>query len=152
MRIDVKANRIAKGWGKYCSNDCKSLSFRRGNTFQCQSCGKKIYKSLKDQSRSKSGNFFCNKSCQAHWRNRLFSGSRHNNWKNGEHSYRESLKRANIKQQCVKCRTSDDRILAVHHKDKNRQNNDLSNLIWLCHNCHFLVHHYSDEAIGFIQD
>lgn len=30
--------------------------------------------------------------------------------------------------------------LIIHHKDRNRQNNDLSNLIVLCRNCHCLVH------------
>lgn len=28
----------------------------------------------------------------------------------------------------------------IHHIDHNRHNNDLSNLIVLCRNCHFLVH------------
>jgi hypothetical protein len=30
---------------------------------------------------------------------------------------------------------------AVHHKDKNRLNNDRSNLVYLCDTCHFAMHH-----------
>jgi predicted HNH restriction endonuclease len=26
--------------------------------------------------------------------------------------------------------------------DKNRKNNKIKNLIWLCRNCHFLIHNY----------
>lgn len=51
---------------------------------------------------------------------------------------------------CKKCGSTDSRTLAVHHKDKNRKNNSISNLMWLCHNCHYLVHHYKDEATGFL--
>lgn len=32
-------------------------------------------------------------------------------------------------------------ILGVHHKDKNRNNNNISNLIVLCPNCHSIEHH-----------
>jgi 5-methylcytosine-specific restriction endonuclease McrA len=33
-------------------------------------------------------------------------------------------------------------ILEVHHIDKNRKNNELSNLTVLCPNCHSLVHRH----------
>lgn len=42
---------------------------------------------------------------------------------------------------CFRCRVSDIRVLAVHHADENRTNNGVENLIWLCHNCHYLIHH-----------
>ncbi len=40
-------------------------------------------------------------------------------------------------QRCDYCKTE---ILQVHHKDKNRQNNDLDNLELICPNCHFEEH------------
>jgi predicted HNH restriction endonuclease len=46
---------------------------------------------------------------------------------------------------CVLCKVSDKRILAVHHKDNNRKNNKVENLVWLCHNCHILVHHFGED-------
>lgn len=147
----VKPNRLARGWGKYCSNDCKNAGFKTGSLLPCATCKKPTYKNKLEQTRSKSGKYFCSKSCQTVWRNsELYVGSKHTNWTNGESSYRDILRRANIPMICTKCRTRDKRILAVHHKDKNRQNNDITNLTWLCHNCHFLVHHYKSEAGGFL--
>jgi len=39
---------------------------------------------------------------------------------------------------CKKCNSTED--LNLHHKDKNRDNNDLSNLILLCRSCHSKEH------------
>ena len=64
------------------------------------------------------------------------------NWIAGENAYRALLKRAKIPVVCSKCGIKDKRVLSVHHKDRNRKNNDLKNLEWLCRNCHFLVHWY----------
>jgi 5-methylcytosine-specific restriction endonuclease McrA len=58
--------------------------------------------------------------------------------------------RSDLPQYCGRCKLVDKRVLAVHHKDKNRENNALSNLMWLCHNCHYLVHHDKSEAVGFV--
>jgi 5-methylcytosine-specific restriction endonuclease McrA len=46
---------------------------------------------------------------------------------------------------CRHCGLTDARVLSVHHLDSNRSNNRLDNLIWLCHNCHYLIHHHDDE-------
>jgi len=35
-----------------------------------------------------------------------------------------------------KCKSS----LHIHHKDSNHENNDISNIIVLCANCHFELH------------
>jgi predicted HNH restriction endonuclease len=64
---------------------------------------------------------------------------------NGRYSYRSVLTRNGITKVCNSCKTKDERILAVHHIDKDKFNNSLENLVWLCHNCHFLVHHYEDK-------
>ncbi|MCL4417942.1 MAG: HNH endonuclease, partial [Actinobacteria bacterium] len=80
------------------------------------------------------------------WRNRiLFSGENHSNWKYGKSVYRRILIDASQNKFCNLCRILDMRILVVHHKDHNRENNKVDNLMWLCLNCHFLVHH--DEAL-----
>ncbi len=41
---------------------------------------------------------------------------------------------------CSNCGIKDKRALMVHHKDKNRQNNKIENLIVLCYNCHVIEH------------
>ncbi|MBI4600028.1 HNH endonuclease [Candidatus Uhrbacteria bacterium] len=94
--------------------------------------------------------FFCNKSCQTKWRNQVYSGPRHHLWIDGGSMYREIMRRSDAKQICRLCKTKDTRILIVHHIDKNRKNNNIANLAWLCHNCHFLVHHHEDERKKFM--
>jgi hypothetical protein len=146
----AKPSWIKNGYGKYCSQQCNHASQKNGQVFTCSVCKKEVYRSIKHQLRSKSSKYFCSKSCQAVWRNTTYIGDKHPNWKHGLNVYRNILKRTAVNQVCTKCKGSDTRILAVHHKDKNRQNNTATNLIWLCHNCHFLVHHYRGEAEGFL--
>jgi hypothetical protein len=55
------------------------------------------------------------------------------------------IERGGVPKICRLCKTEDCRVLAVHHSDRNRQNNTLGNLLWLCHNCHHLVHRYEPE-------
>ena len=147
----IKPSRLLKGWGKYCSKQCNYRGQKTGKTAPCNTCGKDVYRNTAERSRSKSGKYFCGKSCQTIWRNsKLFTRENHANWKGGESSYRDFMRRTSRDKFCTRCETSDTRILAVHHRDRNRQNNSPSNLIWLCHNCHYLVHHYAQEARGFL--
>jgi hypothetical protein len=141
----VKPNRIKKGWGKYCSKQCNYQGQKTGIILPCFNCGQETYKTTVDQKRSQSGRYFCSKSCQTVWRNsELFVGEHHANWRGGESSYRDALRRAKVVQVCARCKIHDARVLAVHHKDRNRQNNTITNLTWLCHNCHFLIHRYQE--------
>lgn len=146
----VKPSHIKKGWGKYCSKLCQNKAQKTGLDVSCTTCGKSFYRNALEIVRSKSGKYFCCKSCQTIWRNEQYSGELHSNWSGGKASYRAKLLRSELKQQCSKCGTLDRRVLAVHHRDKNRWNNSLFNLMWLCHNCHYLVHHDKREAIGFL--
>jgi hypothetical protein len=148
--FNAKPSWIVKGSGKFCSKVCQHRALRKGREVPCDMCGKVTYKQAKDLSRSKSGKFFCSKSCQTQWRNQLYIGEHHKNFVNGRSSYRATLTRANVERTCVLCRTQDLRILAVHHIDKNRKNNTLENLAWLCHNCHFLIHHDEGEREKFM--
>lgn len=140
---------IKKGYGQYCSLTCKYKGTQTGKEIKCFICGTLSYKQGKDLKRSKSGKFFCSKSCQTKWRNEVFIGAKHANWKEGQYAYRSVLSRNKIEKICTLCRTKDFRVMAVHHIDKNRKNNVVSNLAWLCHNCHHLVHHHKTEALKF---
>jgi hypothetical protein len=145
----AKPSALEKGYGKYCSARCQYLFQKTGIELPCDVCGLRTYKQQKDLVRSKSKKFFCSKSCQTHWRNQLYIGERHKNFTTGESSYRAVMNRARIPKMCSLCKTTDSRLLAVHHIDKNRKNNKPENLTWLCHNCHFLVHHYESERVKF---
>lgn len=146
----VKPSHQRIGYGKYCSQRCNAFSQRNGGTFLCHTCGRQVYRSKKFQQRSKSGKFFCSKSCQTVWRNLTFAGEAHANWKGGVTTYRKVLQGLRGEAVCERCHNHDTRVLIAHHKDRNRKNNSISNLIWLCHNCHYLVHHYKSESEDFV--
>ena len=138
------------GQAKYCSAICQYEARKKGRYIACNVCGKETYKQVKQLTKSKSGKFFCSKSCQTRWRNTEFIGSKHANYINGNSSYKSILNRHKITKICNFCGVNDPRILAVHHIDEDHHNNILKNLTWLCHNCHFLVHHDSVEKAKFL--
>lgn len=147
----AKPSWIKNGYGKYCSTKCRQEGQKNGGLFDCHVCKTSVYRSKTGQSKSKSNKYFCSKSCQTLWRNSEVNiGKNHPNWTTGQSSYRERLRRSNRIQECKRCKTSDVRLLSVHHKDRNRDNNNLKNLIFLCHNCHFLIHKYKNEAKNFV--
>ncbi len=142
--FQAKPSWLRKGHGKFCSATCQYASARKGKVIQCSVCGIDAYKKPKALERSKSGKFFCGKSCQTKWRNGEFIQEKHPNWKGGRNAYRSVMSRSKVMKQCLLCLTKDERVLAVHHIDKDRKNNNIENLVWLCHNCHHLVHQYSE--------
>jgi hypothetical protein len=137
-------------WGFHCCPDCLQLGVFTGEIKQCHHCGKEIYRRQADIRKSRSKLFFCDHSCRATWTNSLRAGENHPNWKKGEGAYRDIILRSSVDQVCARCGNADPRLLAVHHLDQDRTNNSLENLAWLCHNCHFLIHHYPDEMDAFL--
>lgn len=136
----VKPSHQKLGYGKYCSKGCKFLGQRKGKYVLCETCDKEVWKMPKDLKGSKSGKFFCSKKCQTLWRNKKFSGPLHQNWQGGEYTYYRIMKENNVLQICKRCLIKDKRVLIIHHLDCNRKNNKVDNLVWLCRNCHYLVH------------
>lgn len=137
----VKPSHWKNGEGKYCSRHCYDQGKRTGKTVLCTQCGTKFYAPSKRLVRSKSKRYFCKKYCYLSYQ--VFD--QHPNWKNGKNSYYRFMQKNRV-QICTRCKIKNTRILIVHHIDKNRKNNILSNLTWLCRNCHHLVHNYEQEA------
>lgn len=111
-------------------------------TLNCDYCGKEFQK-LKSDLNSLSGKYFCSHTCGNRYKNisttNLFNSL----------SYRRN---AFLVQphKCALCNwDKDERILQVHHIDENRNNNDITNLIILCPNCHqyLTLHLYSLEEL-----
>ncbi len=148
----AKPRHLKIGCGKYCSKKCQNTSQRTGFWTECNNCGKSIWKTPRDVRDSKSGKFFCSKSCQTVWRNKHYSETKHPMWKNGINTYRNILLRSKVPVMCLKCKLKDKRILIVHHLDKNRTNNSLGNLVWLCANCHMLIHADNKEMKSFLKN
>ena len=137
----VKPSHQKLGWGKYCSIACRSKSQVKGQFVECSICHTKTYRRLSKLSHSLSHKFFCSKSCQTIWRNSQYIEDKSKNWKNGKQAYRNILKRNGIPPACAICGITDIRILNAHHKNHDRNVNNIHNLVWLCLNCHYLVHH-----------
>lgn len=78
----------------------------------------------------------CSKGCS----NSVFRSEENNpNWIDGHSTYRiRALKHYNNK--CNRCGFDNPKALEIHHKDKNRENNDISNLEVVCANCHTIEH------------
>lgn len=139
----VKPNRLNRGWGKFCSRACQFEGMRNGTVVSCATCGKPVYRTPGDQQKTRSGRFYCSKSCFAKWKNKLWAfGEEHFNWKHGGGAYRNTMLRSNKTPICLNCKLKDIRVLIVHHIDEDRKNNRLDNLMWLCRNCHYLIHEY----------
>lgn len=136
----AKKSHLKIGWYKCCSIKCRTSFQKKGKEVNCFSCNNLVYRSLGQIKKSASGKFFCSITCQTIWRNKLYIEEGHKNWSGGVRSYREILKRTDKERVCFCCNTKDARVLVVHHIDHNRNNNVKSNLMWLCHNCHHLVH------------
>jgi len=148
--FNAKPSWIKKGQGIYCSASCHHTDPRKGKVVLCDTCGKETYKPPKALNGSKSGKYFCGKSCQTVWRNSEFVRERHPNWKGELCSYRGVIERSKVLPVCTLCKIKDKRVLAVHHVDHDRANNKVENLAWLCHNCHHLVHRYPKEHERFM--
>ncbi len=77
------------------------------------------------------------------WRNLLQRGPDHPNWIDGKYiDYKALLIRMGVEVSCRRCGCKDKRIILVHHLDGDRSNNQFSNLIFLCYNCHYLIHNH----------
>ena len=62
----------------------------------------------------------------------------HFKWKGGNASYRKIFILNNKDFKCEECGRTDK--IHIHHIDKNRKNNDISNLKALCCTCHYKAH------------
>ena len=119
---------------------------------ECAYCKKKFIKPKARLNNSRSGLFFC---CRAHKdlaqmvvSGEDFSEIRPDHYGTGLSNYRELAFRT-YKHACACCDWHEDiRILEVHHVDSDRENNDISNLIILCPNCHKKITLHKYELIG----
>lgn len=119
-------------------------------------------KSKRDLERSP--NTFCNSSCQVKWQHkntRFNKGLNNPSYKHGERvdgklanygdGFNSSIKRqVKIRDgfNCQKCLVNFSgfkaKLLDVHHKDRNKYNNTLDNLVCLCKSCHTKIHWIED--------
>lgn len=144
--IYVKPSHLERGWGKFCSKKCQGEKQRIGKNIRCTVCGNLAYRSPKELRKSASKKYFCSKSCHCIWENsQKRTRENHYNWQGGKASYRKFALRSTEQHYCRHCGIEDSRVLIIHHKDRNRNNNAFSNLLILCINCHYIEHQYNGK-------
>lgn len=121
--------RIKRNNALYCSKECFYKSrIKKEKTF-CYNCGTEILKTPYRINKTKNGKNFCSKSCANSYNNTLRK-------KTSINTYRRIAFEV-YEHKCAICGwNEDERILEVHHKDENRKNNQIDNLIILCPICH----------------
>ena len=139
-KFAVKLCHFKMGQGIYCSMKCLWQSQKTGRFVVCETCNKETWKTQRALKNSKSKKFFCSKSCQTKWRNSVFIGPKHANWRGGEHTYHRVMAENKILPVCAKCGIENKKVLVIHHMDHCRTHNTIDNLMWLCRNCHYLLH------------
>ena len=133
----------------FCSSACKKES--RSIKVHCAWCDSELLRTPSSFARSKSGLVFCGRKCKE--KAQKIGGLEaiqpdHYGAGIGKTDYRLTIEESGIPRKCCKC--SYDKvpeILQVHHKDRNRTNNDLSNLELVCPNCHNEEHFLTQSGV-----
>jgi hypothetical protein len=115
---------------KYCSAACRYRAMKgRGSvTITCRHCAKEFRASPSQNRR------YCSIAC--------VNKAEKSTWRAVFTTVRKNMSRRGLISSCNRCGYSKSpKILGVHHKDRNRKNNDLPNLEILCPNCHSEEHH-----------
>ncbi len=153
-----KKDFLVKNWmrdqkkrGKYCSRSCSSKAVGVLNTekaknnyitLQCAHCKKDFKRRKYKTNTSKHGIYFCNKTCKGEAQR--LGGCKEilpPHYGTGRVNYREKALRE-FDHKCGRCGYNKClSVLEVHHIDRNRDNNDVSNLELLCRNCHGEEHY-----------
>lgn len=126
----------------FCSMVCYGISCRK--ELPCAMCGKPMLAGLNKKT--------CSKACANTQRTGI-------KYKIGKPRDRVSSQRAlkirllGIREShCERCSYNKPEILHVHHKDRNRENNDLGNLELICPNCHYEEHYLKRSWLkGFVK-
>lgn len=132
VRITNKPQRFCS---RLCANRAHAL-IAEASYQNCKLCGVQFYTKGKSHKRQ-----YCSHKCRNIRKRRGINGGMDSNTQ--KRKYIEYLATSGKLLACEVCTFSNPReILQVHHKDKNRANGDLSNLILLCPNCHCTTHHH----------
>lgn len=114
---------------KYCSRKCyyKAMNEKGTVTHICKHCNKEF---LDSPSKNR---VYCSRQC-INKANKVTFTPKYT-------TVRKQMIRRDLIKECQVCGyNKHPEILGVHHKDRNRHNNNLENLIVLCPNCHSLEH------------
>lgn len=115
----------------FCSMTCYGISCRKERP--CAICGKPILSGLNKKT--------CSRRCSnVHRKGIRYLQNRPQDKVKSQQALKIRLleKRGKF---CEKCGYNKYEILQVHHKDRDRENNNLNNLELMCPNCHYEEHY-----------
>lgn len=127
---------------RFCSRHCANLAKTNGlpQTITCEVCGKTQVRAP-SKLKSKSGIYFCSRDCKCKAQRTESQVSEIVPFHYGKSLAYKAIAFRNLPHTCSRCNYQEHpEILQVHHKDKNRQNNNLENLEILCPNRHAIEH------------
>lgn len=136
--FEADMREVNRGNAIFCSRSCSKKHQNKNivrevpkpNCF-CDNCGTEYYR-VKSRLNTKSGLTFCSKECKNQHQKDTVSYSK---------DYRRTVRLEKGMSKCEECGYSKHpEILQVHHIDRDRDNNLISNLKVLCPNCHETVH------------
>lgn len=133
---------LKRGGAKFCSRTCFgkfNIKPKQPNV-TCAKCSKSFYRQPA-RLKSKSSLYFCSRKCKDSAQ-KINGGIRSimpKHYGTSLTDYRKiSIRITGYK--CVRCGYDNPNAIVVHHKDRNRKNNDPKNLETLCANCHMIEH------------
>jgi len=143
---------VKRGNGKFCcrSHSAKYNSSRQKNTkidVNCAYCTK-VFKKAVGRLKAKSNLYFC---CRSHKDLAQRIGGIKEiqpfHYGKGSVKYR-TVAFGKLPPKCNRCKYDKVKeVLCVHHRDRNRNNNDIGNLEILCPNCHMEEHFSHKDGI-----
>jgi hypothetical protein len=115
----------------FCSSSCYGVSCRK--EIPCAVCGKLLLSGLNKKT--------CSRACSNKNRAGIFYTGK--STKDNAVSIRHiKIKLVAIRGGvCERCGYNKREVLQVHHKDRNRKNNKITNLELVCPNCHYEEHY-----------
>jgi hypothetical protein len=161
LEFNAPIREVNRGNGKVCSRDCARKRARQSNikhhtpNVKCSFCNKEFYLSASKMKNSKSGLYFC---CREHkdLGQRISSGINDihpPHYKSGKYGEYRKYAIQHYGSLCQLCGYNKyEGVLEVHHKDYNRLNNDINNLIVCCANCHKEQHLINGKVIYQYKD
>lgn len=139
---------------KHAREICRRTAEKKFGKFKqfeviCYTCKQRFNVIEREKLFPKKAKYFCNRSCA---NSQGGKGKKKNLIKNGKLHYRVHALDHIKDHKCFVC--GFDKIIEVHHLDKNRQNNSLDNLVLLCPNHHKMIHtkKYKQEILEAINN
>lgn len=126
-----------------CSKTCSFQASRKQSLVSCAACQKTFSKRICSLSGSKSGLYFCNRTCKD--KSQKLGGISaimppHYGTGSGYGHFARELIKSNSLAKCKDCGEDRKYLLCIHHIDGDRSNNVADNIEVVCGNCHLRRH------------